>query len=147
MKRERRIRIGFWRLPHGFGLKFRVDSEQNKILAFWLFWNKISMHLCIMISISIKKQYFFRLLGMIILWCKIVLMIRKNADFYCFLNIMQRSQNTGKIMIFVSDVCNLCVFCVYLWCVTTCGSYFPENKDNPRYPNLEKISRITCYHM
>ncbi len=55
MKRERRIRIGFWRLAHESGLKFWHSDH---------FGSKISMDSCIGISISIKKQHFFRFLGM-----------------------------------------------------------------------------------
>ena len=68
---------------------------------------------------------------------------RKNGTFWWFLAMLRDSQNTAKIGIFVPDVFIFCAFCVYVWCAPTCGSYSSEVGDDPRYPNLEKISRIT----
>ena len=56
---------------------------------------------------------------------------------------MRDSQNANEIKIFVPDVFYFCAICVHLICVPTCGSYSPEHGDIPRYPNLEKIPRIT----
>ena len=56
---------------------------------------------------------------------------------------MQHSQNTAEIINFVPDVWYFCAFCVCVWDVSTYGSYSPAHGDNPRYPNLEKIPRIT----
>ena len=55
---------------------------------------------------------------------------------------MRDSKSTDEIMIFLSDVCNFCALCVHLRCASKCGYYSPENEDNPRYPNLAKISKI-----
>ena len=57
MKWDRRIRIGFWRLAHESGFKIKFWFSDH-------FESKISMDSCIGISISIRKQHFFRFLGM-----------------------------------------------------------------------------------
>ena len=56
---------------------------------------------------------------------------------------VQHSQNTYENTIFVPHGCNLCAFCVHVLETSTCGSYSPKHGDNPRYPNLAKIPKIT----
>ena len=53
-------------------------------------------------------------------------------------------------MVDIGEICawwvqksHFCAWCVHLRGAPICGSYSPEHGDNPRYPNLEKIPRIT----
>ena len=82
MKRERRIRIGFWRLAHESGLKFRVDSEKNKILAFWPFrkQNKYGfMHRDIN---KYQKTALFSIFGYVPHVCRIILPLSPRSELF-----------------------------------------------------------------